>query len=145
MAKRESNDLKDYPSLGLLYPSDYLCGDDLRGSEWTVIIDHIEPRHELKKAGSKKSEYRPMVRLKTTKGRAISKKWVMNKTNAKRIAKLHGPEVLNWIGKPIILGTEMVNAFGADHNAIRVAERMPPAQHTDNEAGSRPDSDEKPF
>jgi hypothetical protein len=35
------------------------------------------------------------------------KKMIVNRTNAKRIALLHGDETLNWVGKEIVIRAEL--------------------------------------
>lgn len=101
MAK-ESNNIKDYPTLGLLFPSRYLSADDLKDGQLVhCIIAEIEPRHELET--ERGSDWKPAVQLTTLDGRPMRKKWVLNKTNGRVIGKIHGSEVLGWAGKPITL------------------------------------------
>lgn len=117
MSKTEK--LENYNRVGLLFPSQYLAGPDLMGRDVVVVIDSIDPRHELHRADNTK-ERKPVVTL-----RGKTKKWVLNKTNAKRIAKLYGPEATGWIGKSITLYMEKVKAFGEVHDAIRVRQEKP--------------------
>lgn len=119
MKTTNSNNLRDYPHVDLLYPSKYLKGAELEKGGDTFTITAIEPRHELRRTDDTK-ESKPVVRFKETE-----KGWVMNKTNAQTVAKLYGPEVLNWIGKRITLIPKTVNAFGKDHCAIRVKNTVP--------------------
>lgn len=116
-----SNELKDYPTVGLLFPSKYLSADDLRGKDHVVVIDAISPRDELQRQGGKK-EYKPVIRFK---GR--NKALVLNKTNARTIAKLYGNEVTAWIGKAITLYPTRVQFGGSDVDAIRVRPTEPQA------------------
>lgn len=48
------------------------------------------------------------------------KRLILNKTNAKTVIKLYGPETDAWKGKPVELYSEAVKAFGSMHNAVRV-------------------------
>jgi hypothetical protein len=50
---------------------------------------------------------------------------VANKTNARRIALMHGDETDNWVGKEIIVCAEMVDVKGEPTMAVRV---QPPKQ-----------------
>lgn len=120
----ESNNIKDYPTVGLLFPSNYLQGDDLRGREFVVVIDTIEPRAGVKDSSGQEAK-KVVVSLKHIDGRPVKKKWIMNKTNALRIASLYGNKVHDWIGKPIIMGTERGTWFGKTQDALRVMERRP--------------------
>jgi hypothetical protein len=80
----------------LLYPSDYVAAADLKGKDVTVTIDRVE-KNELQMAGGKK-EIKPVLYFTNAK-----KKLVLNKTNAKAIARLHGSVAENWAGKQIVL------------------------------------------
>jgi hypothetical protein len=107
------SDLSDYNGVGLLFPSDYLQADDLRGKDVTVTIASIEPRHELK-GENNRIEHKPVVTVKNG-----TKKWVLNKTNAKTIAKKHG-KPMDWIGKQVTLYPTTCTAFGETVDCIRV-------------------------
>lgn len=116
-----SNDVRDYPHVDLLFPSDYITAADLLGRDVTITIEAIEPRHELQRQSGK--DYRPVIRM-----RGKAKKWVLNKTNAKTIAKLYGPEVQGWIGKRVTIYPTRTR-FGPDEvDAIRVRPRVPSDQ-----------------
>ena len=111
-------DLPKFNHVDLLFPSKYLKAGDLRGKDVTVTIADIEPRHELKT--ERGSEEKPLMSF-----RGAKKGLVLNKTNAKTIAKLYGPEVTEWIGKPITLYAAEVPAFGEVVEAIRVRQKRP--------------------
>lgn len=81
----------------LLHPNDYVGAHDLGGQDHAVTIEAVLPKEELTMQGGKK-ETKPVL---TFVGR--KKKLVLNKTNAKAIAKLHGTDTSNWIGKQITL------------------------------------------
>jgi hypothetical protein len=119
--KPSSNNLDDYPTVGLLFPSEYLSADDLRGQDRNVVIEAIAPRDELKRVDGAK-DYKPVVTL-----RGAKKRWVLNVTNAKTIAKLYGRDARQWIGKPITIYATMVQSFGEMVPAIRVRPDAPQA------------------
>ena len=102
----KSNDIRDFPHVDLLYPSKYIRGVDLDPAGELFTIKRIEPRHELMKKDSTK-ESKPVVFFEET-----DKGWVMNKTNATAIAKIHGPELMAWYGNQIMLAPTEVTAFG---------------------------------
>jgi hypothetical protein len=112
--------LKNYNHVDLLFPSQWLKSADFRGKTVTVVIDKIDPRHELKRQDGS-AEKKPVMYL-----RGSWKPMVLNKTNGKIIAKLYGPEVTEWVGKPIQLRAEKVSSFGATVDAIRVVPSKPP-------------------
>jgi len=57
---------------------------------------------------------------------------VLNKTNAKIIASLHGNETDDWPGKKIILYATEVDFRGEIVDAIRVRKRIPAQQSDEN-------------
>lgn len=50
---------------------------------------------------------------------------VLNKTNARRLAKLFGRDTNLWIGERVNLYSETISAFGSDKDVIRVHPRKP--------------------
>lgn len=95
-----------------LFP--YIEGDMLYGKKdqhLTIAAIEIEelPGHNGK-----------MVEKVCVAFRETPKKLVLNKTNAKRIRALHGPETDEWKGKKITLYAEQIKAFGEWMNVVRV-------------------------
>lgn len=105
-----------------LFP--YLEGEELKDSTLTLTIKGIR-QEDMKSHGGKEESKYVLYFVETAKG------FVLNKTNAKRIAVLHGKMTGGWAGKQITLYTEEVRAFGETHNALRVAEASP-----DNSTGN---------
>lgn len=94
--------------LGTVFSGDYLKAADLNDQEHTVVIAKVEVKEF--DDGNKL--------LLTFKDR--KKGLVANKTNAGRIAMMHGDETDNWIGKEIILYVDIVDFQGKPTEAIRV-------------------------
>ena len=95
-----------------VFGGDSLKAADLQGREFTLTIASVEPKKfdngtklVIRFAGAKKC-------------------LVANKTNAKRIAFMHGTETDLWIGKSITLYADFVEYQGQTVQAIRV---KPPA------------------
>ncbi len=95
-----------------LFP--YLEGEELKGETLTLTIKDIRQEKMKSQGGREESKY-VLYFQETPKG------FVLNKTNAKRIATLHGKMTGGWASKRIALYTEEVRAFGETHNALRVA------------------------
>lgn len=108
------DDLKNFSHIDLLFPSRYVKAADLRGKSVTVVIERIVPREKLMMAGGK-SDNKPVVYL-----RGKDKGWILNKTNARDIAKAWGPEILEWIGRPVVIVSKQVEARGETVDAIRI-------------------------
>lgn len=121
-----NDNLKSFNHIDLLFPGQYVKAADLRGRDVTVVIDDIDPRHELK--GQRGTEHKPVVTM-----RGKEKLWILNKTNAKTIAKLHGTEVTAWLGKAVVLYPTKIQAGGETVDAIRVRERLVAAPDTEAE------------
>ena len=96
------------------FPSMYLKAEDFaEGEEKELIIAKVK----LEKMTNRDGEEEVKPTLEFTEGKGI----VVNKTNWNRIAKvLNAEDSDNWIGKKIILCTEIVEAFGEIKPAIRV-------------------------
>jgi hypothetical protein len=99
-----------------LFP--YLEGEELKDETLTLTIKDIRQEKMQSHKGKEESKY-VLYFQETPKG------FVINKTNAKRIAVLHGKMTGGWYGKKITLYTEEVRAFGEIHNALRVAPSVP--------------------
>ena len=106
-------DLTKFAHVDLLFPSKYLKSADLRGRDVTITIEEIEPRHELVSKQGK--ELKPIIKMA-----GKDKMWVLNKTNAQSIAKLHGKEVTDWIGKQITIYPTQISVGGELCDCIRV-------------------------
>ncbi len=91
----------------------YLEGEEIKGQALTLTISEIRSE-ELKSHAGKKEIKEVLYFQETRKG------FVLNKTNAKRIAQMYGSMTGQWGGKQITLTTEPVQAFGELHNALRV-------------------------
>lgn len=93
----------------------YIAGDSLVGKSVAMTIDRVVMENVPTRNG--KDEEKLVLYFSESK-----KGMILNKTNAKCIGKLFGPETDAWQGKVIELFTEPVAAFGDTHNAIRVRE-----------------------
>jgi hypothetical protein len=98
----------------------YIAGDSLKGKSVPMTIDRVVNEDVSNSDGK---EEKQVIYFKESK-----KGMILNKTNAKRIARLYGPETDDWKGVVIELYTESVKAFGETHNALRVREAKQQAQ-----------------
>lgn len=97
----------------------YLEGEEIKDTTLTLTIKDIKLEN-LKGHAGKEETKEVLYFQETTKG------FVLNKTNAKRIAQLYGAMTGEWEGKQITLYTESVQAFGELHNALRVTPTSSP-------------------
>ncbi len=103
------------PSLKDMYPSKWMSAKDLDGEDKVVTIRRIE--EETIAQEDKWVLYFDL--RQSTKG------LVLNQTNAKTIAKLHGEDSDEWIGKSITLFPTEVDFKGDQVEAIRVRSKAP--------------------
>lgn len=96
----------------ILFP--YIEGDSLVGKPTVLTLADAMVEEIAVPAQGKTM---PKITLTFTE---TDKRLILNKTNARTIIKLYGPETDVWKGKPIELYTEPVKAFGATTNAVRV-------------------------
>ena len=94
--------------LATVFPSKYIKAQDLMGRDVPVTIE----RAEVEKLGD---DTKLVLYF-----RGKEKGLVTNRTNADRIAHLYGTNTDGWIGKEIILYTDMVNFQNRVVEAIRV-------------------------
>lgn len=102
--------------LSTAFPSNYLKADDLQGREVPVTI----AKYALEKLG----EEQKLVIYFAGKEKGM----VCNRTNADRIAHYYGDDLDHWIGKAVILGTELVSFQGKTTEGLRVKGRPQPAE-----------------
>ena len=93
----------------------YIAGDSLIGRPVVLTMNKVVTEPVVGQGG--KVEEKLILYFKETK-----KGLILNKTNAKRIAKLYGGETDSWADKVVELYTEEVKAFGETHNAVRIRE-----------------------
>lgn len=123
----------------LAFPSEYISFVDLKGRTVTVTIEKIWAEQLQTKGG--KANQKLVANLVGKK-----KKFVINKTNAQRIAECHGTNADLWTGKTIAIkpdkdrfGREMVDCIRVDVAATQKASRAPkttpppPAENDFNE------------
>ena len=103
--------------IGQAYPSNFLKADDLQGKDVVVTIEGCE----LESIGQGHDKQDKLILHFVGKQKAM----VLNKTNAKTIAKLYGDETDDWVGKRITLSPREVEFQGDMVLAIRVSLRAP--------------------
>lgn len=96
---------------------EYMTGEMIGDASVTLTIKSVELQ---KVTSSRGEEQKPIVTFKER-----SKKWVLNKTNAKMLAERMGPETDDWVGRRVVLNAPMINAFGRSMRAVRVDHILP--------------------
>jgi hypothetical protein len=108
-----------------LFTGELLKPQDLQGREHTVRIASVEV---------KDFDDGPKLPIEFV---AAKKALVANKTTSKRIAFIHRDETNGWVGKKVVLASEMVDYKGSPVLAIRVkpaAVSDPPSKPTSEAA-----------
>lgn len=121
--------------LSSVYGGDSLKAADLQGAEPVVTIATVTVK-EFDKG-------RKLVVTFVGKKKAL----ICNKTNANRIAFVHGTNTDNWIGKKIQLYTDLVDFQGKATEAIRVrpVKQGAAARTTPAPAPAPSEDDDAPF
>src|SRR4051812_11942045 len=91
-----------------VFPSNYVKAADIKGREVPVVIAEAK----MEKLGDDQK----LVVYSQGKEKGL----VCNKTNANRIAFLHGDDTDHWPGKEIVLAVEFVEFQGRTVEAIRI-------------------------
>lgn len=103
----------------LAFPSEYICAADLQGRDVSITIASVT-KEDLQRVGTSERESKWVMRFKER-----PKKLVMNKTNAKSIARaLADSEMNNWAGKRITLYPSRCQAFGKTVDCVRVRDNQ---------------------
>jgi len=110
----------------LLFPTIYLSAADLKERDVDLTIADLQVEEMKVKDGD--DERKPILYFVETRAKGKGKKekrLVLNKTNAMIIAKIHGFETNEWIGKRITLYPTEVFAFGETKTCIRIRPKAP--------------------
>jgi len=97
----------------LMFPSMWLTSEDLGGREATVTIAGIEMQSLKREGGGPESK--PVMSFAGKK-----KRLVLNKTNARAIAAIHGSNADKWRGQQITIYPSTCEAFGETVTCIRI-------------------------
>lgn len=111
--------------LSSVFGGDTLKAADLQGHEPTVVIAEVTMK--------KFDNGNKLILTFQGKKKAL----VCNKTNASRIAYMHGSNTDNWVGKEIVLYTDLVDFQGKATEAIRVrpAKKRAAPVYSERESG----------
>jgi len=116
MPKKMENPNPDM-HVDLMFPSRYLRAVDFEGKPVTLTIAEVVKDKVQMANGSKAEKY--ILRFRET-----DKELILNKTNAKAVAKvLSEPKAINWAGEKIVLKPTKCEAFGEIVDCIRVEVR----------------------
>ena len=99
----------------------YMAGDMIGQSTVTLTIANVTM--ENMNSGKGGAQSKPCLRFKER-----DKLMVLNKTNAKALAAVLGPETENWKGARVTIAAPIVDAFGKSARSLRVTDVQPPAQ-----------------
>jgi len=99
--------------VSLMFPSEYLCAADLQGQDFTLMIAVVEQKSLRMDDGTMEPKW-----ILSFQG--AQKKMVLNKTNAKMIASIHGKDSDDWLQKEVTLYPTTCQSFGETVECIRV-------------------------
>lgn len=102
----------------LMFPSQYVAAEDLKGKDAAVTIDRVEIAHLQVQGGAKEKKF--LLHFANA-----TKPLVLNKTNANMIASIHCSAAEKWKGKRITLYPTTCQSFGQTTSCIRVRDRAP--------------------
>ncbi len=100
-----------------LFPSNYICDDDLGGKDATLTMDVV--KMELMPNGDSKG----VLYFKEAQ-----KGMTLNKTNGKRIMAMYGDETDKWVGKQITIYPSETQYQGETVGCVRVRDNRPGQQ-----------------
>jgi hypothetical protein len=113
MPKKQENPNPEM-HVDLMFPSRYLRAVDFEGKPVALTITEVLRDKVQTTNGTKAEKY--IIRFRET-----DKELILNKTNAKAVAKaLQEPKAINWPGEKIVLKPAKCEAFGEIVDCIRV-------------------------
>jgi len=113
------------PHYRKLFKSNYIAAHDLEGRDDVHATIREVRMDEVQVPQKDEAEIKPVLYFQ-----GGSKGFILNRTNGDTIAKLHGHDTDDWIGKRVTLFVESgVKAFGKKWDVIRVRDSVPPDQN----------------
>lgn len=110
------------PHYRSMFDNQYLGAWDLAGQDRTLTIAKVVGVDVVGSGGTKNKK--PVLTFAEAKS---GKGFVCNKTNAKVIAQLYGPDTADWIGKRVTLYPSTTQVGGETVDCIRVRPFSPGA------------------
>jgi len=105
------------PHVDTYFDQTYLKAGHLDGQQQTFTIAEVKKEPVQNQEGT---QHKPVIRFQERPER-----FVVNKTNARRIAALYGTDVGQWIGKLLTIYVTQCEAWGKTTECIRVVEKVP--------------------
>lgn len=103
----------------LFPPSKYVAAFELKGRDVTLTITRVVA--EMIEGENNRKDKRPILYFEEAK-----KPFIMNKTNAKVLIKLYGPDYTQWTGKRVTIFPTTTKMAGEVVECIRVRPVVPP-------------------
>lgn len=116
------------PRVREMFPTGFLSAEDLQGRDVHLTI-HSVGLENLRASPGDKEKAKWVVRFEELERRPKKtdrRGLVLNRTNAKQIGKLHGPDADQWKGKRVTLYETECQAFGETVACIRIRPTSPP-------------------
>ncbi len=96
----------------------YMAGDMIGQSN--IVLTIADVTMENMNSGKGGAQTKPCLRFKER-----SKLMVLNKTNAKTLAAVLGPETENWKGARVTIAAPIMDAFGKSQRSLRITDVQP--------------------
>lgn len=112
--------------IGVLYPSQYLKKEDLRGKDVRLTISRVTFRNV--RMSNNTRERKVVIHFQEMQRRPEEERkvWIVGKTCAQLIAEIHGPNPHAWVGKQIVIYADTGVMFGRQRvGGIRVRVTTP--------------------
>lgn len=125
-------------SVAEAYPSKWLSSSDLEDGEIIATLAN-EPLdwQEFKQPGKSTPDRKPVLYFRCPQGTKKLKPMVLNKINFTMLTVLFGNDTDDWAGKQIVIGVDMVEAFGELKPGLRIRNRLPKPKVTASATATR--------
>jgi hypothetical protein len=143
--KGKTKKVKVKPTINgkLMFPSEYIVAEDLKGRDVTLTIARV--RIEMRPTDSGPQPM-PFLYFEEMDRKSSDKRLGLNVTNARSIARLYGTEATDWIGERITIYPTTCDAFGDIVTCVRIRDRKPGAaeQKPPSQPANEPETEEPP-
>src|SRR5262249_23813438 len=124
------------------FPSKWLSSSDLDGQEViATLADNPLDYEEFRTPGKSTPDRKPVLYFRNSRGSKPLKPMVLNKVNFSMLINLLGSDDDTWPGRQIIIGVDMVEAFGELKPGLRIRNRLPKSKTANNAPEDHPTDD----
>jgi len=124
----------------LLFPNEYIGAADLKGQDVTLTISKMQVETLRTDKGEERKPilYFAEMEERHARGQGENMRFVLNKTNNKKLMELFGYQTDDWAGKRITLYPTTCQGWGKTVDCVRFRDKVPTAKDAPQPAAQEP-------